>query len=105
NLANAHASIGNAKIYIGRAEETEAHVLEALRLSPRDTLAFVWMGMAGLAKNRLGSWEQAVAWYRRAIEANRNYPLAELPQFVCVRFFLSDFALAAAAERGRIGAF
>jgi TolB-like protein/class 3 adenylate cyclase len=75
NLANAHASIGNGKIYIGHAEETEAHVVEALRLSPRDTLAYVWMGIAGLAKNRLGSYEQAVAWYRRAIEANRNYPL------------------------------
>src|SRR5208337_3743134 len=75
NLANAHASIGNGKIYIGRAEETEAHVVEALRLSPRDTTAYVWMGIAGAAKNRLGSWEQAVAWYRRAIEANRNYPL------------------------------
>ena len=75
NLANAHASIGNGKIYIGHAEETEAHVVEALRLSPRDTLAYICMGIAGAAKNRLGSWEQAVAWYRRAIEANRNYPL------------------------------
>ena len=37
NLANAHAFIGFGKIYIGRAEETEAHVAEALRLSPRDT--------------------------------------------------------------------
>jgi TolB-like protein/class 3 adenylate cyclase len=75
NLANAHASIGNGKIYIGHAEETEAHVVEALRLSPRDTLSHIWMGIAGAAKNRLGSWEQAIAWYRRAIEANRNYPL------------------------------
>src|SRR5208337_3795564 len=35
NLAWAHAHMGLAKIVIGRAEETEAHVLEALRLSPR----------------------------------------------------------------------
>ena len=75
NLANAHSSIGNGKIYIGHAEETEAHIGEALRLSPRDTLAYAWMGIAGAARNRLGSWEQAIAWYRRAIEANRNYPL------------------------------
>ena len=27
-----------------------------------------------MAKNHLGSYEQAVAWFRRAIEANRNYP-------------------------------
>ena len=29
-----------------------------------------------MAKHHLGSWEQAVAWFRRAIEANRNYPHA-----------------------------
>jgi TolB-like protein/class 3 adenylate cyclase len=75
NLANAHSVIGNGKIYIGHAEETEAHVVEALRLSPRDTLSYIWMGIAGAAKNRLGSYEQAVAWYRRAVEANQNYPL------------------------------
>ena len=55
NLANAHASIGFGKIFIGRAEETEAHIVEALRLSPRDTTAYVWMNNAGLAKLHLGS--------------------------------------------------
>ena len=76
NLAAAHAQIGLGKDLIGRAEESEAHVVEAMRLSPRDTLAYVWMTFAGMAKNQLGSWEQAVAWFRRAIEANRNFPLA-----------------------------
>jgi tetratricopeptide (TPR) repeat protein len=76
NLAGAHSIIGFGKIYIGRAEETEAHIGEALRLSPRDTTVYVWMTNAGIAKNYLGSWEQAVAWFRRAIEANRNYPPA-----------------------------
>ena len=76
NLAHAHSLIGFGKIFIGRAEETEAHVAEALRLSPRDTMAYIWMTIAGVAKNHLGSHEQAVAWFRRAIEANRNYPLA-----------------------------
>ena len=36
--------------------------------------AYVWMTRAGIAKLKLGSYEQAVAWFRRAIEANRNYP-------------------------------
>ena len=76
NLADAHAGIGLGKIFIGRAEETEAHIVEALRLSPRDTMAYAWMTRAGIAKLQLGSYEQAVAWFRRAIEANRNYPLA-----------------------------
>ena len=48
NLANAHSIIGFGKIFIGRAEDTEAHVAEALRLSPRDTLAYSWMSMAGV---------------------------------------------------------
>ena len=47
NLANAHALIGQGKIFIGRAEETEAHIAEALRLSPRDTLAYIWMTYGG----------------------------------------------------------
>ena len=73
NLATAHSLIGLGKLHIGRAEETEAHVAEAVRLSPRDTVAYIWMTNAGVAKNALGSYEQAVAWCRRAIEANRNY--------------------------------
>jgi hypothetical protein len=43
NLAIAHAAIGMGKILDGRAEDTEAHIAEALRLSQRDTLAYVWI--------------------------------------------------------------
>ena len=60
NLAQAHFAVGWGKIFIGRPKETETHIAEALRLSPRDTLAYAWMSNAGLAKNHLGSWEQAV---------------------------------------------
>jgi TolB-like protein len=74
NLVTAHAAIGSAKCYIGRAEETEAHVREALRLSPRDTFAYIWMVNAGLAKLLLGSDEEAVTQLRRSIEINLNYP-------------------------------
>jgi tetratricopeptide (TPR) repeat protein len=74
NLASAHAFIGRGKLLIGHAEETEAHIGEALRLSPRDTTAYTWMFAAGEAKLHLGSYEQAVAWFRRAIEANRSHP-------------------------------
>ncbi len=74
NLASAQHFIGLGKIFVGRAEETEAHIGEALRLSPRDTLTYVWVSHAGLAKLHLGGYEQAVGRCRRAIEANRNYP-------------------------------
>ena len=50
NLAIAHGFIGIAKHFIGRSEETEAHVHEAIRLSPRDTLAYLWLGAPGYAK-------------------------------------------------------
>jgi TolB-like protein/class 3 adenylate cyclase len=90
NLASAHAAIGLAKFYMGRGEETEGHVSEALRLSPRDTFAYLWIVIAGAAKLGLGAHEEAVARFRRALEINRNYPLAH-------------FALAAAlAQLGRL---
>jgi TolB-like protein len=78
NLADAHVAIGLGKIYIGRAEETEAHIVDALRLSPRDTMAYSWMAAAGLAKLHLGNYPQAIAWFRRALEGNRNYSFANI---------------------------
>ncbi len=90
NLADAHAAIGLAKFVMGRGEETEGHVREALRLSPRDTFAFAWMVIAGAAKLGLGADEEAVARFRRALEINRNFPRAH--------FFLA----AALAQLGRL---
>jgi TolB-like protein len=76
NLAGAHAIIGLANYYLGRGEETEAHILETLRLSPRDTFAFRWMMFVGIAKIQVKADSEALAWLRRSIEANRNFPLA-----------------------------
>jgi len=74
NLANAHAYVGLGKAFNGRTEDTEAHIAAALRLSPFDTMAYVWMSFAGISKNQPGSYEQAILWFRRSIEANRNCP-------------------------------
>jgi TolB-like protein len=76
NLAGAHAAIGLARNTLGHAEDTEKHIVEALRLSPRDVQAFVWMHLAGAAKIFLGEDEAAISWYRRSIEANRNFALS-----------------------------
>jgi TolB-like protein/class 3 adenylate cyclase len=76
NLAHAHAFIGLGKNFLGRSAETEGHVHEALRLSPRDTLAHLWMMLVGGAKLRLGADAEALAWCRRGLEVNRNYPLS-----------------------------
>ncbi len=78
NLADAHGAIGVAKIFIGRSEETEAHIQEALRLSPRDDSVYRWMHYVGVAKLLLSSEAEAVVWLRRCLEANRNYPIAHL---------------------------
>ena len=76
NLAHTHGFIGLAKIYIGRAAETEGHVREALRLSPRDIRAHLWLMFVGAANLHLGADAEALAWCRRGLEANRNHPLS-----------------------------
>jgi tetratricopeptide (TPR) repeat protein len=76
NLATAHGFIGLAKIFCGRSEETEAHVLDALRLSPRDQFAYIWIAFAGIATLHLGEDEEAVSRLRRATGINRNFSIA-----------------------------
>ena len=76
NWAAAHVMIGVGEYLSGRAEETERHIAEALRLSPRDPIAHGWFHQAGFAKLLLGRDDEAVAWYRKSIDANRNLPAA-----------------------------
>ena len=91
NLIYAHALIGMAKTALGRAGEAENHYKEALRLSPRDVSAHHWMSSAGTSKLHLAKDEEALLWFRRAIEANRNFAFTHL-------------SLAAAlAHLGRVG--
>jgi len=78
NLASAHFQIGLAKYFLGQPGETESHILEAFRLSPRDTFGHVWMHVVGAAKLHLGADAEAAGWLRRSIEANRNFPPAHL---------------------------
>jgi tetratricopeptide (TPR) repeat protein len=73
NLAVAHGLIGAAKFFSGRGKETETHVQEALRLSPRDTNTYAWLHWVGNAKSQLEADEDAAAWYRRGVDANRNF--------------------------------
>jgi hypothetical protein len=37
---------------------------------------FRWLTFVGVAKLQLGADVEAVAWLRRSIEANRNFPVA-----------------------------
>ncbi|WP_407151664.1 winged helix-turn-helix domain-containing protein [Bradyrhizobium sp. ORS 86] len=91
NLATAYAWIGLGKCNLGCAEETEAYVMEAFRLSPRDNRAFSWMNTAGVAQSYLGADEAAVHWFKRSIEANRN-----------IAPFVNFYLAAALAHLGQI---
>ena len=90
NLAIAHGLIGLGKHFAGRDEETEGHILEALRISPRDTRASYWTVFVGIARLHSGRDEEAVAWLNRSIDLNPNHTLSH--------FFLA----AALAHLGRI---
>jgi hypothetical protein len=67
NLATAHAMIGFGKYLTGRNDETDGHVLEALRISPRDIGAWNWMYIAGAARFYGGCDEEAADGYRPSI--------------------------------------
>jgi TolB-like protein/class 3 adenylate cyclase len=84
NLARARAFLGLAYLNLGRAEETEAHVIEALRLSPRDSTTHVWLMFAGYAKTLLGEWEDALARLKKSLEANPNNPWARFYLAACL---------------------
>jgi tetratricopeptide (TPR) repeat protein len=73
NLASAHALIGISKLFSGHPEETESHEREALRVSPHDTEAGVWVAYVALAKLHLGAYQEALDWYRRATDLDPNY--------------------------------
>jgi TolB-like protein/Flp pilus assembly protein TadD len=99
NLAAAHAWIGLAKCFVGRGEETEAHVQDALRLSPRDTFVYLWQHIAGAANVFLGKDEEAVPQLRQSIEHNRNFQPAHFYlAVVLARLGRLDEARAAARD-------
>lgn len=74
NLAGAHGWIGIAKVYMGRAEETEAHIQEALRLSPPIPELFGGCILSG-SRKCTSTPTLMVVWLRRGVELNRNYAI------------------------------
>ena len=96
NLADAHGFIGLGKFLLGRGEEVEEHIQEALRLSPRDTRAYLWYMFVGLGKLSIGADHDAVDWFRRSIEFNRNHALSHF-HFAAALALLGDLKEARAA--------
>jgi tetratricopeptide (TPR) repeat protein len=100
NLAEAYAQIGTAKVLMGCGAETEAHMNEAFRLSPRDTFAHRWLHVVGFAKLQLDADAEAVGWFRRSIDANRNYPFSHFGLAAALALLGSLDEARAAAKAG-----
>ena len=100
NLADAHGLIGLGKYFVGRGAETEAHICEAIRLSPRDIFAYRWLMFVGCAKLQLGRDAEAASWLLRSIEANRNHPIAHTTLAAALALLGSVDQARAAAKTG-----
>ncbi|MBR0715493.1 winged helix-turn-helix domain-containing protein [Bradyrhizobium liaoningense] len=100
NLAEAHAQIGMGKFYMGRGSEIDAHMDVAFRLSPRDMFAFDWLMMVGFARLQVMADAEAIAWFRRSVEANRNYPLAHFALGAALALLGSQDEAGAATKAG-----
>ena len=101
NLALAHGLIGFAKYVLGRSTETEAHINEAFRLSPRDSLAYRWFIWVAVAKIQLNLDSEALVWLRRGLDANRNYSVAQF-QLAATLARLGELTQAQAAVRAAL---
>jgi TolB-like protein len=95
SLATAHAYLGLMKVFLGRARETRAHVAEAMRLSPRDPLLFLWHFFIGVADIHLGRMVHALESLRKSVEINPKWGLS---QFVLAGTLGLAGLLAEAAE-------
>jgi hypothetical protein len=85
---------------MGRGAETEAHINEALRLSPRDIFAFRWRMVVGFAKLQLTADAEAVGWFLHSIDANRNHSLAHFGHAAALALLGSLDQARAAAKAG-----
>ena len=65
------------KIFTGRAEEAEAHIDQALRLSPRDTSAYAWSTKSA---SRKITW--AIASKPSCGVAERSKPIGIIPRLI-----------------------
>ena len=67
SLAPAYASLGNAKIRAGRAEEAFGPLQTAIRLSPHDPLLNIWYFNICHAYSHLAQYDAAIEWCRRSV--------------------------------------
>jgi len=86
NSTFAHTRIGIGKIFTGQSNETESHIREALRLSPRDSEASIWMMIVGHSKVHSQRFDDAIEWLTRSFEINQNHPLPNFYHAVALAY-------------------
>jgi tetratricopeptide (TPR) repeat protein len=64
-------------VLLGRAEEAEADLTKAIRLSPRDPALDRWHSLLGIADLFLGRLEPALDRLRKSVEMNPNLALSQ----------------------------
>src|SRR5262249_43415537 len=89
------------KLCLGRAWETEGHVAQAIRLSPRDPFLSHWHFVAGLADLYLGRNVRAVSGLRKSVQLNPNWHLSNfaLAGALALAGLLAEAAAACASAR------
>jgi len=103
NLSAAHRYIGVAKYFVDSGEETETHVLESLRPSPRDN-ARAWRRGTGFAQLTPGDNEQVVVRLRRAVNTKSKLPFGRrhaAPRLARIRTDRIEQIVPAPQERRR----
>jgi TolB-like protein len=93
----AHAHLGLLKLLLGRTEETEAHVVAAIKLSPHDPWTGQWYFYLGVADLYLGRTERALPFLRRSVSANPVVALYRL-------YLAAALAMNGASEAAEMGA-
>jgi TolB-like protein len=96
NLLQAYPLLGIAKIGAGRAEETEGHITDAIRISPKDRSMHGFCLVAGAGNLFATRDEEAVLWLLRSIKANQEYPLPHF--YLAIAFALQNKLLEARDE-------
>jgi TolB-like protein/class 3 adenylate cyclase/tetratricopeptide (TPR) repeat protein len=97
NMVWSHAVAGLMKIFLGRAEETEADVARAMRLSPREPGLWSWHAFIGLADLALGRLDRAIEQLRKAAALNPSLGISQM--FLAAALALAGRSGEAAAAR------
>ena len=103
NSARLYAARGNAETSLGRFEQAESDVRQAIRLSPRDPRMGNWLFFIGSAELEQGHYDAAIDEFHKAIESGyRPYmPYANLAAAYALDGKMDD-AKSAVAEARRL---